>query len=85
MFVMVAYKMACASFVGPPPRGELPWMSCGDVALDGITRDDRIIHQQAERDDQARDRDLLQIDTEDLHHAESHGKGDWYRDGHERR
>ena len=54
--------MARASFVGPSQAAMMRGIPGGQFALDGVVGDHGIIDQQAERDDQSGDRDLLQID-----------------------
>ncbi len=41
-----------------------------ELALDRVTRHHRHVHQQAQRDDERGDRDLLQVDAERRRHAE---------------
>ena len=60
-------------------------MAGGELALDRVAGDDRIVDQQAERDDQRGDRDLLQVDAEQVHHAERHRQRDRDRQRHQQR
>ena len=76
MLVIVAYKIAVASFVGPSQAATILRMALSQHALDRIAGYDRVIYQQAERDNQGRYRYLLNIDSEHVHHAEGHGQGD---------
>ena len=66
MFVMVAKMIALASLVGPIQAARLRGDALAQLALDGVARHDRHVHEQAERDDQRRDRDLLDVDAQDL-------------------
>ncbi len=58
-------------------------MLVGERALDGVAGDDGIVDEQAERDDQRGDRDLLEIDAEDVREAEGQGERDRNRDRHQ--
>ncbi len=46
---------------------------------------DRVVHHDAERYDQARERDLVQLDPQGPHRAEGHRHGHRNRDGGDRR
>ena len=60
-------------------------LALGQRALDRIAGDHRVVHQQAEGDDQGGDGNLLDIDAEQVHHAEGHCQGDGDGDGHQHR
>ena len=85
MLVIVAKRIAVASLVGPSQAAIERRMPGGQLALDRVAGHHRIVHQQAERDDQRRDRDLLQIDAEHVHHAERHRQRDRDRQRHQQR
>ena len=68
-----------ASLVGPPPGGLDGRIAGGEVPFYGVAGHDGIVHQEAERQDEGRDRHLLQVDAEQVDHAEGHGQRD--RDG----
>ena len=85
MLVMVANRMAVASLVGPSHAATIGGCPSLELALDGVAGDDRIVDQQAERDDQRGDRDLLQVDAEQVHHAEGHRQRDRDRQRHQQR
>ncbi len=65
MFVIVANRIAVASLVGPSQAATSGGWPCGELALDRVAGDDRIVDEQAERDDERRDRDLLQVDAQE--------------------
>ena len=65
MLVIVANRIAVASLVGPSQAATIRGWPCGQLALDGVAGDDRIVDEQAERDDQRGDRDLLHVDAQE--------------------
>jgi hypothetical protein len=44
----------------------------GEFALDRIASDDRIVHEQTQRDDERRNRHLLNVEADELHQPERH-------------
>ena len=58
-------------------------MLVGERAFDGVAGDDGIVDEQAERDDQRGDRDLLEVDAEQVGEAEGEGERDGNRDRHQ--
>jgi hypothetical protein len=60
-------------------------MAVGQRALDRVARHHRVVHQQAEGDDQRGDRDLLQVDPQQVHEAEGHRKCDRDAERHQQR
>ena len=64
---------------GPEPGGDDPRVAEPQVPLDGVARHHRVVDEQAQRDDQRGDRDLLELDAQREHHPERHRQRD--RDG----
>jgi anti-sigma28 factor (negative regulator of flagellin synthesis) len=62
-------------FLRAEPRRNLARASCRNFAIDGVAGHHRIIDQQPQRDNHRRDRDLLQIDAQDLADSQRHGDG----------
>jgi hypothetical protein len=54
-----------------------------EVALDAVRHDDRLVHHDADGDDQGRDGDLVQRHVGDALEAEGHGQGQGDRDRHD--
>ena len=67
------------------PCGDRVRVSLPHRALDRIAGDYRHVHQQPERDDQGGDGNLLQIDPEDVRHAERQRERNRDRQRHENR
>ena len=61
MLVMVANRMAVARRVGASQAAIGARQAAGEVAFDGVAGHDRVVDQQAQRDDQRADRDLLDV------------------------
>ena len=76
MLVMVANRIAFASLVGPSHAATSREWPSGKIALDRIARDDGVVDEQAQRDDERRDRDLLEVDPQHMHHPERHRERD---------
>ena len=64
MLVIVAKRMARASFVGPSHAAMRLRLPAIELALDRVARHHGIVHQQPQRDDQGGDRNLLDVDAE---------------------
>ncbi len=85
MLVIVANRIARESRVGPhhaAVSGGNPAPSSRLIASPATTGSST---SKPERDDQRRDRHLLQIDAEHLHHAERHGQRDRNGERHQQR
>ena len=65
--------------LGPSHAAMCRGWPCRQLAVDRVGRDDRRVHQQPQRDDQRRDRDLLEVDPDQLRQAQGHR--DRHRDG----
>src|SRR3954462_31606 len=67
---------------GPEPRGEAAGLARLQLPFDGIARHHGIVDQEPERDDQRRDRHLLDVDAEQVHErvAEREGERDRERE-----
>ena len=85
MLVMVANRIAFASLVGPSHAATSREWPAGKIALDRIARDDGVIDEQAQRDDERRDRDLLEVDPQHMHHPERHRERDRNSQRHQQR
>ena len=83
MLVIVAYKMAFESFSGPSHAAIDRGCALRELALDRIAGDDRIVHEQPERDDERRNRHLLNVEADELHQSESHRQRDRDRQRHQ--
>lgn len=68
---------------GAEPGRDERRMVDGEIALDRVTGYHRIIHKQPERNNQGCDRDLLQVNSDRLHHAERHEQRDRNRERHQ--
>ena len=67
------------------PGGDARRMPGRQITLDRVACHYGIVHEKAQRDDQAGDGDLLEVDAEHISHAERHQQGQRYRDSHQER
>ena len=66
--------MARASFCGPSQAATSRGCPWANLAVDRVAGHDRIVDQQAQGDDHGGDRNLLQIDAQQLADAQRHGQ-----------
>ena len=85
MLVIVANRIACASLVGPSHAATTRGCPSASSRLMASPATTGSSTSKPERDDQRRDRNLLQVDPEHVHEAERHRQRDRNRQRHQQR